>query len=68
MSLRGRQTPPSLATADSIDGHFRVPPTTYRSQLTLLQCRVTALQTMVLIERRRRQAVVDRYERLLDER
>jgi len=68
MSLRERSSSASLATADSIDGTFSAPPTTHRSQLTLLRCRVAALETMLLVERRRRQAVIDRYEKLLDER
>jgi len=37
-------------------------------QMTVLECRVAALEQQLEAERERRQAVVDRYERLLAER
>lgn len=43
--------------------------TTVRNlQLAILECRVAALEEELEAERERRQAVVDRYERLLAER
>jgi len=63
MALRDRPPSASLAATDSIDTEFSAP----RSQLRLLRYRVVALETMLAAERRRRQAVIDRYERLLDE-
>jgi hypothetical protein len=39
-----------------------------RLRIELLECQVEALERELEIERERRQAVVDRYERLLDER
>ncbi|MDS0278955.1 hypothetical protein NDI85_14230 [Halomicroarcula sp. S1AR25-4] len=37
-------------------------------ELTVLHCRIAALETALECERERRKAVVERYERLLDER
>jgi|GEM_PF-2007028 hypothetical protein len=37
-------------------------------QVAILECRVAALEQQLDAERKRRQAVVDRYERLLAER
>ena len=37
-------------------------------QVAVLECRVTALEQQLDVERERRQAVVDRYERLLADR
>jgi hypothetical protein len=45
-----------------------VPASTYELQITVLRCRIAALERELEAERERRKAIVTRYERLLDER
>jgi hypothetical protein len=44
-----------------------VPASAYELQITVLRCRIAALERELEAERERRQAIVTRYERLLDE-
>jgi hypothetical protein len=45
-----------------------VPASVYELRITVLRCRIAALERELEAERERRKAVVTRYERLLDER
>lgn len=62
-----QETRLSLSTVQHSEaGHL---PASARSlRIALLECQVEALERELERERERRQAVVDRYERLLDER
>jgi len=44
------------------------PPAIHRLEVAILQCRIAELERELEAEQERRQAVVDRYERLLDKR
>jgi len=60
-------TPQSPSLPDARDGQ-PVSATVKALQVAILECRVAALEQQLEAERERRQAVVDRYERLLAER
>jgi hypothetical protein len=51
-----------------LDSERPVPASTYELQIAVLRCRIAALERELEAERDRRQAIVTRYERLLDER
>jgi len=55
---------PALAGTD--DGP--APSTIYQIEIAVLRSQITKLEVEIENERRRRQSVVDRYERLLEER
>jgi len=60
-------SPQSPSLPDQRDGR-PVSSTVKELQVAILECRVAALEQQLEAERERRQAVVDRYERLLAER
>jgi len=60
-------TPQSPSLPDSPERRA-VSTTVQDLQIAILECRVAALEQQLEAERERRQAVVDRYERLLAER
>jgi len=58
-------TPPSPTLPDQDREPLRSS-TVYQLQIAVLRCRIAALEAELERERQRRQAVVDRYERLID--
>ena len=60
-------SPQSPSLPESREGR-PVSTTVQELQVAILECRVAALEQQLEAERERRQAVVDRYERLLAER
>lgn len=63
----GNSGPPE--TPDSkLPVAYRSSSTLYQLQIALLQSQVSTLQTALEQERKRQQAIVDRYERMLENR
>ena len=63
-----RPATPESSTLSGLRERQAVSTTAQELQVALLECRVAALEQQLAAERERRQAVVDRYERLLAER
>jgi len=63
-----RPATPESSTLSGPRERRAVSTTVQELRVALLECRVAALEQQLAAERERRQAVVDRYERLLAER
>ncbi|MFC6975027.1 hypothetical protein ACFQL1_10655 [Halomicroarcula sp. GCM10025709] len=64
--MQARDT--SVATPAAAESQRQSANARYELEIALLRQRITQLESAVEAERQRRQAVVDRYERLLEQR
>lgn len=62
-----RVAPPQPPTLPESGERRSVSKSVLKLQVTLMECHITALEQELEAERERRQAVVDRYERILAE-